>query len=119
MELPPCVKMSTKTRRKAGNKDKIYLNILKSLPEGTLEEILVALERGVSDYLKRTLPPKTNFDVTLSIAKKSDSVDFSAEVTIRGRLEYRGDYSKLAQDAINHVKEVLADLLEAKRRGVK
>ncbi|MEM2645283.1 MAG: hypothetical protein QXP03_04330 [Desulfurococcaceae archaeon] len=116
MELPPCVKMLTKNRKEAGYKDETYLNVLKSLPEDALEELLITLERGISEYLKSVLPPKTDFDIALGIAKKSSSVEVSAEVIIRGHLRYREDYGKLAQDAINYAKEVLIGLLEARRR---
>ncbi|MEM0031210.1 MAG: hypothetical protein QXV48_02620, partial [Desulfurococcaceae archaeon] len=60
-------------------------------------------------YLKQILPPKTDFNVSVSVERKTDAVTVSIDVTIRGRLE---QYSREAKDAVNYAKRKLIEALE-------
>lgn len=89
---------------------------MKRLSENELEELLVRLEKELSNYLEKTLPPKTDFNLTLSIVKKDNGVDVLVEVDARGQRSYHGDLRKLVQDAVNYAKKKIVELLNTKKQ---
>lgn len=99
-------------------RDKEYLAILQEINDEELEEILTTVEKETSEYLEQVLPPKTEFNISICVSKKSEGFDFSIEVSIRGRMELRESYSRFAQDAVNYAKKKLIDLIERKKLHV-
>lgn len=73
------------------------------------------LEKETSKYLEEILPPKTDFSVSISIARREEGVDVSVEVSIRGRLQ---EYREEAKSAINYARNKLIEWLELHREKI-
>lgn len=80
-----------------------------SLPNDVLEEIASRIEKDTSSFLRERLPPRVDFNVSVSIIRDESGVDVIVDVSIRGRLEH---YSVEAKDAINYAKKRLLEILE-------
>ncbi|MEM0001851.1 MAG: hypothetical protein QW211_03020 [Desulfurococcaceae archaeon] len=85
------------------------MEILRKMSDEELEKLVVTVEEETNDYLKQILPPKTDFNVSVSVERKTDAVTVSIDVTIRGRLE---QYGREAKDAVNYAKRKLIEALE-------
>lgn len=97
------------------NRDREYLEIFKSMSNGSIEEVMLTLEKEISRYLEETLPPRTDFNVSISITRREDSFDLSVDVLIRGSIRLRGEYDTIARDAINYAKKKFIELLKKER----
>lgn len=82
------------------------------MSDDELEELVTIVEKETSEYLKQSLPPKTDFNVSVSIEKTGEAVNVSIDVTIRGRLQ---EYREEARDAVNYAKRKLVEVLESMR----
>jgi len=97
---------------KGTSRNKPLFSILLSMPEDRLEELISALEKELEKYLENALPPKTDYSVVISVAKKEDRVDVALDVVIRGGAAHQGDFDKVASEAIGYAKRRLVKLLE-------
>lgn len=98
--------------------DKKIHKIGLKLSDITLEDLLDLLnylEIEIEKYLKTKLPPKTDYDLVLSI-EKNNIITFTIEIGIMGRYEDLIDYKAIINDTINYARRIFEKELK-KYRG--
>jgi len=74
---------------------------LNKLDEKTLTSILSRIESTLKDFLDKKLPPKSEYDLILSISKEEDKITLLIDVGIKGGYSDIYDYDTIIGDAIN------------------
>jgi transcriptional regulator NrdR family protein len=82
-----------------------------------LSEIIEAVEKEVRSFLDQTLPPKSEYDLVLSLENDGEKISFLIDISVYGGYSDITDYDRIVGDAINIARKRLEEELRKYSRG--
>ncbi len=82
----------------------------------TLSHIASIVERTVKDFLEENLPPKSEYDLVLSLENTGDRILFTIDIGVKGGYTDIVDYDRIIDEAINTARKALENELKKYRR---
>lgn len=89
---------------------------LEKLDEQILFKILERVENEVEDFLRKVLPPKSEYDLVISLSKENNYIIFTIDLGIKAGYEDLINYNDIIGDAINVARRRLEKELQRYRR---
>lgn len=89
-------------------------SIYRKIRNLNIEEILNILEKEIEKHLSVLLPPRTDYNITISLTKGRDRADFAVDIAVRGSTMYSRELDKAVLEAINYSKKRFIELLDEK-----
>lgn len=77
--------------------------------EEQLEEIVAELERELRKFLKERLPPRSDFNILIKLAKGPQGLDLLVDIEARGFYGNEKLYRDAISDAVNYARKLFEE----------
>ncbi len=103
------------------NKRKIkILNLeLERIDLDILSDIASKIEKSIRNFLDGKLPPKSEYDLIISIAHEGDRITISMDIGVKAGYTDLMNYDKILGDAINIARRIFEEEIKKYRRAQK